>query len=162
MGKSRPGIVYFSTEPETFRPISDVSTVHLVHFYPERDESRKISSTYRSFFNGNGKKIVNFWPWTVLPGKIRSHSDQVRWRLTEQIPFSYRHFWKMSRWNSVKDILERDRWDLIYKCESVGVCVFVCVSRNPHQVIGGVRVALKRVWRGSTASTVGPVPHGDS
>jgi len=109
VGKSRPGIVYFSTEPETFRPISDVSTVHLVHFYPERDESRKISTRYRLFFNGNGKKIVNFWPWTVLPGKIRSHSAQVRWRLTEQIPFLYRFFLKLSRWNSVKDILERDR-----------------------------------------------------
>ena len=120
---------------------------------------RRLNGTSRSFLPGAGrkpenlvyisfifqrkrKKIANFWGWTVLPGKIRLHSAQVRWRLTEQIPFSYRHFWKMSRWNSVKDILERDRWDLIYK--------------------GGVRVALKRVWRGSTASTVGPVPHGDS
>ncbi len=94
VGKSRPGIIYFSTEPETFLPISNVSTVHLVHFYPEWDKSRKISSTYCSFFNGNGKKFVNFWQWTVLPGKIRSHSAQVRWRLTEQIPFTYRHFWK--------------------------------------------------------------------
>jgi hypothetical protein len=109
VGKSRPGIVYFSTEPETFRPISDVSTVHLVHFYPERDGSRKISIRYRLFFNGNGKKIANFCPWAVLPGKIRSHSGQVRWRFTEQIPFTYRHFLKLSRWNSVKAILERDR-----------------------------------------------------
>ncbi len=94
VGKSRPGIVYFSTEPEKFRPISDVWTVHLVHFYPERDESLKVSFRYRSFFNGNGKKIVDFWGWTVLPGKIRSHSAQVCWHLTEQIPFTYRHFWE--------------------------------------------------------------------